>query len=111
MKLGAMKALLADSLTGADLVYCHAGAIDWDATEVLAPLGLRAQVLPDVDSVVAAVARDAREGDQVLVMSNGGFGGIHGKLLAALAQSRTAVAADGADRQGEALPRPLPAAS
>src|SRR5690606_23454411 len=41
MKLGAMKALLADSLAGADLGYCHAGGIDWDATEALAPLGLR----------------------------------------------------------------------
>jgi UDP-N-acetylmuramate: L-alanyl-gamma-D-glutamyl-meso-diaminopimelate ligase len=111
MKLGAMKALLADSLVGADLVYCHAGGIDWDATEALAPLGLRAQVLPDVDSVVAAVVRDARDGDQVLVMSNGGFGGIHVKLLAALAASALAPGSEagGVHGQGEVLPRPLPA--
>jgi len=85
MKLGAMKALLADSLAGADLVFCHAGGLGWDAAQVLAPLGLRARTFGDIDSVVQAVAQEAREGDQVLVMSNGGFGGIHGKLLAALA--------------------------
>jgi UDP-N-acetylmuramate: L-alanyl-gamma-D-glutamyl-meso-diaminopimelate ligase len=84
MKLGAMKALLADSLDGADLIYCHGGSLGWDAAQVLAPLGLRARAFDDVDAIVQAVARDAREGDQVLVMSNGGFGGIHGKLLAAL---------------------------
>src|SRR5690606_6223932 len=85
MKLGAMKALLADSLAAADLVFCHAGGLDWDAAQALAPLGLRARTFDDVDSVVRAVAQEARAGDQVLVMSNGGFGGIHGKLLAALA--------------------------
>ena len=112
MKLGAMKALLADSLAGADLVYCHAGGIDWDASEALAPLGLRAQVLPDVDAVVAAVARDAREGDQVLVMSNGGFGGIHGKLLAALGEAPAGIdAASSALARNEAPARPLPTVS
>jgi UDP-N-acetylmuramate: L-alanyl-gamma-D-glutamyl-meso-diaminopimelate ligase len=85
MKLGAMKALLADSLAGADLIFCHAGGLDWDAAQALAPLGLRARTFNDVDGVVRAVVQEAREGDQVLVMSNGGFGGIHGKLLAALA--------------------------
>ncbi len=85
MKLGAMKAMLADSLVGADLIFCHAGGLGWDAAQVLAPLGLRARAFDDVDSVVRAVVQEAGEGDQVLVMSNGGFGGIHGKLLAALA--------------------------
>src|SRR5690606_24921176 len=87
MKLGAMKALLADSLDGADLIYCHGGSLGWDAAQVLAPLGLRARAFGDVDAIVQAVAHDARDGDQVLVMSNGGFGGIHGKLLAALGPS------------------------
>ena len=85
MKLGAMKALLADSLAGADLVFCHGGELGWDAAQVLAPLGLRARTFDDIATLVRAVAQEARDGDQVLVMSNGGFGGIHGKLLAALA--------------------------
>jgi len=84
MKLGAMKAMLADSLQDADLVFCHAGGLDWDAAQVLAPLGLRARTFDEIDSLVQAVAREAEEGDQVLAMSNGAFGGVHGKLLAAL---------------------------
>jgi UDP-N-acetylmuramate: L-alanyl-gamma-D-glutamyl-meso-diaminopimelate ligase len=51
---------------------------------VLAPLGDRATSYDDVGALVAAVAQAARPGDQVLVMSNGGFGGVHGKLLDAL---------------------------
>ena len=85
MKLGAMKALLADSLEGADLVYCQGAGLGWDAAQVLAPLGLRARAFDDIDAMVRAIVQDARDGDHVLVMSNGGFGGIHGKLLAALA--------------------------
>jgi len=50
----------------------------------LAPLGARVQCDADLDALVASVVRDARRGDQVLVMSNGGFGGIHEKLLRAL---------------------------
>lgn len=89
MKLGAMAARLPDSLRDADLVFCfgaRAGkhALGWNPAEVLAPLGERASSYDDIDALVAAVTRAARPGDQVLVMSNGGFGGIHGKLLAAL---------------------------
>ena len=89
MKLGAMAARLPDSLRDADLVFCfgaRAGkhALGWNPAEVLAPLGDRASSYDDLDALVAAVAQAARPGDQVLVMSNGGFGGIHGKLLTAL---------------------------
>ena len=59
-------------------------ALGWNPAEVLAPLGERASSYDDIDALVAAVTRAARPGDQVLVMSNGGFGGINGKLLAAL---------------------------
>jgi UDP-N-acetylmuramate: L-alanyl-gamma-D-glutamyl-meso-diaminopimelate ligase len=52
---------------------------------VLAPLGSRARCFDDLDVLVRAVATDAQPGDHVLVMSNGGFGGVHDKLLAALA--------------------------
>ena len=85
MKLGVMKSQLPASLAEADLVYCFGANLGWDATEALAPLGEKAKVSGDLDGLVAQVAAEARSGDHVLVMSNGGFGGIHGKLLAALA--------------------------
>jgi len=86
MKLGAMKALLPASLAGADRTFCYAGGLGWDAREALAPLGERASVHEDLDALVAAVAAEARAGDRVLVMSNGGFGGVHSRLLEALAR-------------------------
>ena len=85
MKQGAMKAQLPWALEEADLSFCLQGNYGWDATEALAPIGATAVVADSVDKLVALVARAARPGDQVLVMSNGGFGGIHDKLLAALA--------------------------
>ncbi|MBE7940533.1 MULTISPECIES: UDP-N-acetylmuramate:L-alanyl-gamma-D-glutamyl-meso-diaminopimelate ligase [Ramlibacter] len=84
MKLGAMKSQLPWSLEAADLAFCHAGGLDWDAADALAPMGERARVAGDVDGVVAQVVAAARPGDHIVCMSNGGFGGIHGRLLAAL---------------------------
>jgi UDP-N-acetylmuramate: L-alanyl-gamma-D-glutamyl-meso-diaminopimelate ligase len=86
MKLGAMKEALPGSLAGADRVFCYAANLGWDAAAALAPLGARASVHDDLDEMVQAIAAGARPGDHVLVMSNGGFGGIHERLLAALAQ-------------------------
>ncbi|NMG64956.1 UDP-N-acetylmuramate:L-alanyl-gamma-D-glutamyl-meso-diaminopimelate ligase [Azoarcus indigens] len=85
MKLGVMKAQLPASLALADEVYCYAGSLGWDAAEALAPLGTKARVFEDLEALVAAVAASAAAEDHVLVMSNGGFGGVHGKLLSALA--------------------------
>jgi UDP-N-acetylmuramate: L-alanyl-gamma-D-glutamyl-meso-diaminopimelate ligase len=84
MKLGAMKALLPWALEEADLSFCLQGNYGWDAKEALAPMGAQALVADSVDTLVAQVAKAAKAGDHVLCMSNGGFGGIHGKLLAAL---------------------------
>jgi UDP-N-acetylmuramate: L-alanyl-gamma-D-glutamyl-meso-diaminopimelate ligase len=84
MKLGAMKAQLPWSLEEADLAFCHSGGLGWDAAQALAPMGARAQVADTVDGVVAQVVAAARAGDQVLCMSNGGFGGVHAKLEKAL---------------------------
>ncbi len=85
MKLGAMKALLPWSLENADLVFCHTAGLDWDAAAALAPLGVgpgkRAQTAADIDTLVAQVVAAARPGDSVVCMSNGGFGGVHDKLL------------------------------
>ena len=85
MKLGTMKSQLPWSLEDADLAFCHSGGLDWNAAEALAPMGSRACVGATVDEVIAQVVAAAHAGDHVLCMSNGGFGGIHAKLLAALA--------------------------
>ena len=84
MKLGVMKAQLPDSLAEADRVFCYAANLGWDASEALAPLGSKATVDEDLDALVAQIATEAKSGDHILVMSNGGFGGVHGKLLDAL---------------------------
>jgi UDP-N-acetylmuramate: L-alanyl-gamma-D-glutamyl-meso-diaminopimelate ligase len=86
MKLGAMKALLPWALEEADLSFCHAGNLGWDAQEALAPMEDQAVVCADIPSMVRAIVAQARPGDHVLCMSNGGFGGIHHLLLAALAK-------------------------
>lgn len=85
MKLGTMTAQLPWSLEQADLAFCHAGGLDWDARAALAPMGARAKVADDIASVLAQVNAAAQPGDHLLCMSNGGFGDIHSKLLAALA--------------------------
>ena len=84
MKAGVMKDRLAVSLEQADRVYCYAANLGWDAAVALAPLGTRLRVETDLPQLVEAIVAEARPGDQVLVMSNGGFGGIHEKLLKAL---------------------------
>ena len=81
MKLGVMKQALPGSLQEADRVYCYSGGLNWNADEALAPLGSKAEVHADLDALIKAIAAQAQSGDQVLVMSNGGFGGIHEKLL------------------------------
>ena len=85
MKLGVMKAQLPASLAEADAVFCYGAGLGWDAAEALAPLGARARTYEALDALVTDVAAAARPGDHVLVMSNGGFGGVHQKLLDALA--------------------------
>ena len=85
MKLGTMKSQLPWSLEDADLAFCHSGGLDWDAVDALSPMGARASVAGTVDEVIAQVVAAAQAGDHVLCMSNGGFGGIHAKLLTALA--------------------------
>jgi UDP-N-acetylmuramate: L-alanyl-gamma-D-glutamyl-meso-diaminopimelate ligase len=90
MKQGAVKAQLASSLAAADRVHCFDGGLGWDVADALAPLGARASVHRELDALVATVAAEARAGDHVLVMSNGGFGGVHQRLLDALAQQAAA---------------------
>jgi len=85
MKLGAMKDALPGSLALADRVFCYSANLGWDVAGALAPLGARLCVRDDLGALVADIVAAAQPGDQVLVMSNGGFGGIHEKLLVALA--------------------------
>ncbi|MDO9604565.1 MAG: UDP-N-acetylmuramate:L-alanyl-gamma-D-glutamyl-meso-diaminopimelate ligase [Hydrogenophaga sp.] len=85
MKLGTMKSQLPWSLEAADLAFCHSGGLDWDATEALAPMGARAQVGKNIDELVTQVVSAAQPGDHIVCMSNGGFGGVHERLLKALA--------------------------
>ena len=89
MKLGVMKAALPDSLQAADWVFGYgategSSALGWDLAEALSPLGDKAQAFSDLDELVQAVKARAQAGDHILVMSNGGFGGVHQKLLDAL---------------------------
>ncbi len=84
MKLGTMKAQLPWALEAADLSFCLQGDYGWNTAEALAPMGAAAAVAGDVETLVAKIVQAARPGDHVLCMSNGSFGGIHDKLLAAL---------------------------
>ena len=84
MKMGIWKEALAPSLLGADRVFCYTANLEWDAQAALASLGQKLECHADLEQLVAAIAASARCGDHVLIMSNGGFGGIHDKLLASL---------------------------
>ncbi|MDX1655158.1 MAG: UDP-N-acetylmuramate:L-alanyl-gamma-D-glutamyl-meso-diaminopimelate ligase [Candidatus Competibacteraceae bacterium] len=87
MRLGAFQAQLAPALAGADLGFLYrAPELGWDLEAVAAGLDGRGRVVDDLDRLARAVAREAHPGDRVVVMSNGGFGGLHGKLLDALGQ-------------------------
>jgi len=87
MKLGTMKAQLPWSLEDVNLAFCHSGGLGWDAREALAPMGARAQVADSIEALVGLVIAAARTGDHILCMSNGGFGGVHQKLLDALSRT------------------------
>ena len=84
MKLGTMKSQLPWSLEGADQAFCHTGGLDWDAAAALAPMGTRAQTAPSIDALVRQVLHASQPGDHILCMSNGGFGGVHQRLLEGL---------------------------
>ena len=93
MKLGVMKAQLPNSLQAADKVFAFGASsgkesLGWDLNEVLSPLNAKelnkAKAFDELDTLVLAVTTEAKPGDHILVMSNGGFGGVHQKILKAL---------------------------
>jgi UDP-N-acetylmuramate: L-alanyl-gamma-D-glutamyl-meso-diaminopimelate ligase len=93
MKRGVMKDELPPSLAGADRIYVYSVGLGWDAAAVFAPLGERARCEDSLEGLIAAVVGEAKAGDHVLVMSNGGFGGIHEKLLKGLGRGSAKEAA------------------
>jgi UDP-N-acetylmuramate: L-alanyl-gamma-D-glutamyl-meso-diaminopimelate ligase len=85
MKMGVHQKTLGPSLSGADEVWLYAPPdLGWDTTPIVDSLGAKGHSSLDIESLARQLAKTARPGDHVLIMSNGGFGGLHGKLLAAL---------------------------
>jgi len=85
MKLGTHRTALAESLRGADRVFVYQSPeVRWDVGEALQPLGALAVVHDDLEHLTAALVAESRPGDRLVLMSNGAFGGLHDRLLAAL---------------------------
>lgn len=92
MKMGAqgIKQALPGSLQDADRVYIYGAAsgkdaVKWDMAETFSPIAEKTATYHELDVLVQEVVSEARTGDAILVMSNGGFGGVHQRLLDALA--------------------------
>ena len=85
MRMGVHRAALAEALAAADAVVAYAPPdLGWDLAAALAPLGARARVAGSVEAVAEAALAAAVAGARVVVMSNGGFGGVHGRILEGL---------------------------
>jgi UDP-N-acetylmuramate: L-alanyl-gamma-D-glutamyl-meso-diaminopimelate ligase len=84
MKLGVMKNALPASLKDADMVFCYGADLGWDIAQALKPIVNKTQTFNDLEKLVQVIAKTAKSGDHILVMSNGSFGGIHQKILDAL---------------------------
>ena len=96
MKMGVHRDTLAPSLGGADVVWMFAPPdLGWDADAVVASLGKKGNLARTLEELLAGLVTAARSGDQLLIMSNGGFGGLHGKLLEALATKPAGVTGSG----------------
>jgi len=86
MKMGVHQQTIADSLQQADRVLLFEDQeLQWSLNDVKQQLGDKASVENSVDAIIDLVCKEAQAGDEVLIMSNGGFGGIHQRLLTALA--------------------------
>ena len=90
MKLGTMKAQLPWALKEADLAFCHTAGLDWDAAQALEPLGAAGLTADNIATLVQQVMAAVPPNDTIVCMSNGGFGGVHTQLLAALAEKFSA---------------------
>lgn len=94
MRLGTHRQQLPDSLEAADRVWLYQGpGIDWPLDKLAAELAEgRGQCRDDLDRLIADLVQDSRPGDRIVIMSNGGFGGIHQRLLQALQRHQEAEA-------------------
>ena len=88
MKMGTWKDSLAGSLKLANLIFCYTANLGWDVQEALQPLDTKAVSSDNLEQLIGAITVATRPGDYVLIMSNGGFGGIHEKLLKSLGEGR-----------------------
>ena len=84
MKMGTWQERLAESLNAADLVFCYTSNLGWDVQEALKSMGSKAVSSDNLKKLIEAITVTTRPGDYVLIMSNGGFGGIQKKLLKSL---------------------------
>ena len=88
-KLGTMNQALPSSLAQGDIIFVYANNLGWDVAQTFSVVEANANtktgIFPDLDAMVKAICDTAQSGDHILVMSNGGFGGVHGKILHALA--------------------------
>jgi UDP-N-acetylmuramate: L-alanyl-gamma-D-glutamyl-meso-diaminopimelate ligase len=87
MRLGVHLQKLAPSTQAADrVIWYQPPGLDWSMREVIASSETPAQLYDDIDRIVADLTQQLKRGDRVVFMSNGGFGGIHQKLVRSLRQ-------------------------
>lgn len=87
MRMGTLRERLADSVSDADLAWWYQPpGMDWSLAPLVEAASVAGRIFNDIDVLVAALVSEARAGDRIVVMSNGGFGGIHERLLGALEQ-------------------------
>ncbi len=85
MRMGSHKDGLAHSARLADeVIWYQPEGLDWDLQPVVEAAPNKSQVSRSLDEIIQRIVQEAGEGDAVVIMSNGGFGGLHQKLLAAL---------------------------
>ncbi len=85
MKLGVWADALATSLAAAERTFCYTAGLGWDPAKALSALGSAASCHDTLPGLIEAICAEAQSGDRIVIMSNGGFGGLHQQLLAALA--------------------------
>ncbi|MCZ6805049.1 MAG: UDP-N-acetylmuramate:L-alanyl-gamma-D-glutamyl-meso-diaminopimelate ligase [Proteobacteria bacterium] len=85
MRMGVHANTLAGSFVNADQVlFYQADNLEWDIAKQMTELGDRCRVFTDIDAIIELISEQHQPGDHIVIMSNGGFGGIHRKLIAAL---------------------------
>lgn len=85
MRQGVHKEVFADAFTDADKIFLYAGNdLEWDLSKATSSLGEKVKIMQDIEAIVSSVSAIAKAGDHILIMSNGGFQGLHQKLIAAL---------------------------